>query len=239
MRQKKKKRRKRSRQQPIARQSQEASAPAMISAEKLRTTGIAVELLVFDMGHVFIDFEWDAVCMGFCSRAGCSIEQLRAVFVEVSKLGYESGRINTADFLAQLNTRLSCDLNREEFTEIWTTSFRENEHMADLLNKLKTQRSLYLLSNTNEVHYEWLQSRYDVARHFEELILSYKVGSSKPELAIYQEVLKRSGMAAERCLFVDDLECNVNAAAQVGMQTILFRGVDDLKSKLTTYGFSV
>lgn len=232
-----KKRRKRS--QPIVRRRQEALGPAMISAEKVRTIGIAVDLLVFDMGHVFIDFEWEAVCRGFCTRAGRSIEELRAVFVEVSKLGYESGRINTDDFLAELNTRLSCSLTREEFTEIWTTSFRENEHMAVLLNKLKSQRALYLLSNTNEVHYEWLQSRYDVARHFEELILSYKVGSSKPELAIYQEVLKRSGMAAERCLFVDDLEPNINAANQVGMQTILFRGVDDLKSKLTTYGFNV
>src|SRR5262249_45827973 len=146
-----------------------------------------VDLLVFDMGHVFVDFEWEAVCLGFCNRGGGTIEELRAHFLEVAKLGYESGRIDTLGFLAEIKRRLGSDLTKEEFSEIWTTSFRENEDMAELLQKLKTQRPLYLLSNTNEVHYEWLQSRYDVARHFEELILSYKVGYSKPEPAIYEE----------------------------------------------------
>lgn len=209
----------------------------MISAES--GAGIVLDLLVFDMGHVFIDFEWEAVCREFMSRSGCTTERMRAIMREVAKLGYESGLINTDDFLSELNTRLGSTLTREEFTVIWTTSFRENEHMAELLQNLKKQRPLYLLSNTNEVHYEWLQAQFDVARHFDELILSYKVGCSKPDAAIYQEVLTRSGVAAERCLFVDDLECNINAASSVGMHTILFRGVDDLKLRLVELGLQV
>jgi epoxide hydrolase-like predicted phosphatase len=218
---------------------QTTSAPAMMTADRLPTARDNVDLLVFDMGHVFIDFEWEAVCLGFCAQAGCSLDQLRAVFKEVAQLGYESGRIDTHSFLAELNQRLQSQITREQFTEIWTTSFRENEHMAELLQKLKLQRPLYLLSNTNEVHYEWLQSRYNVARHFQELILSYKVGCSKPEAQIYHEVLNRSGIAPDRCLFIDDLECNINAAAGLGMQTILFRGVDDLKTNLTGLGFTI
>lgn len=198
-----------------------------------------MQLLVFDMGHVFIDFEWETVCNGFCTRSGMTMEQLQQVMREVAKLGYESGHIDTAGFLRELNRHLSIELTREEFTEIWTQSFRENADMADLLQKLRKQRPLYLLSNTNEVHYEWLQAHYDVARHFDELILSYKVGCSKPDPQIYSEVLRRSGKDAGDCLFIDDLRANVDAAARLGMHTILFQGIEHLKQQLAAHGLEI
>jgi epoxide hydrolase-like predicted phosphatase len=198
-----------------------------------------MQILVFDMGHVFIDFEWQDVCNGFCAKSGKTLDDLRRVMGEVSKLGYESGKIDTAGFLSELNRHLGIELTREEFTKLWTHTFRENAEMAVLLQKLRAQRPLYLLSNTNEVHYEWLQSTFDVERHFDELILSYKVGCSKPEAEIYREVLRRGNRPAEDFLFVDDLECNIKAAAALGMHTIQFAGVDDLRKMLSGLGFTV
>src|SRR5262249_11759958 len=127
----------------------------------------------------------------------------------------------------------------EEFTGLFTHTFRENEDMAALLQSLKTQVPLYLLSNTNEVHYEWLQENYDVARHFEELILSYKVGCCKPDRSIYEHVLQLSRLSAEDCLFVDDLQANIDAALKVGMKAIRFSGVEPLKGDLRSYGLQV
>jgi putative hydrolase of the HAD superfamily len=191
------------------------------------------------MGHVFVDFEWETVCLGFCQIAGLSLDKLRARFSEVAKLGYESGRISTDDFLAEINSRLTTKITRSQFEQLWTATFRENCQMAELMQRLKAQRPLYLLSNTNEIHYNFLQSKFDVARHFEELILSYEVGCSKPDAAIYEEVLRRSGLPAEQHLFIDDLGCNVEAAEKVGMRTIQFKGVESLRSDLTAYGFTV
>ena len=111
--------------------------------------------------------------------------------------------------------------------------------MSQLLQVLRRQRPLYLLSNTNEVHYHFLQSRYNVARHFNELILSYEVGYSKPHEEIYREVLRRSKLDAQDCLFVDDLAPNIHTASTLGMHTIHFRGVQDLKSRLQDMGFAV
>lgn len=198
-----------------------------------------MQIVVFDMGHVFVDFEWEQVCHGFCAKSGKTLDDMRVVMGEIAKLGYESGRIDTAGFLGELNKRLGIQLSREEFTQLWTHTFRENVDMSALLQTLRTQRPLYLLSNTNEVHYEWLQAMYNVDRHFDELILSYKVGASKPDPEIYREVLRRSNRPAEDCLFIDDLECNIKAASDIGMHTIHFRGVVDLKQKLVALGFRV
>lgn len=196
-----------------------------------------MQLLVFDMGHVFVDFDWEEVCNGFCMASGRSREELKKGLHHVSQLGYESGKISTSGFLDELNKMLDASLTLEEFAELWVRTFTENEEMAELLTLLKEQRPLYLLSNTNEIHYEHLQSRFNVARHFDELVLSYKVGSVKPEPVIYEEVLRRSKLPAEQCLFIDDLEANVVAANNLGMNTIRFEGVQHLKTQLKKLGF--
>jgi len=198
-----------------------------------------LQLLVFDMGHVFIDFDWDEVCAGFCKKSQKSYDDLKKAFLHCSKLGYESGKIDTAGFLAELNKWLGCDLSHEEFRDLWVATFEENQEMATLLSTLKEQRPLYLLSNTNEVHYDHVQDRFNVERHFDELILSYKVGSVKPDHAIYHEVLQRSGLKASDCLFIDDLAQNIRAAEEVGLHTVHFTSVADLKQRLTDYGFKV
>lgn len=196
----------------------------------------AISLLVFDMGHVFIDFEWDIVCEGFRQRAAVSGEQFAQVLKHLGSLGYERGTISTPQFLASMNELLRTDITEVEFTGLWNATFRENDEMSRLFVALRKTHPLYLLSNTNDNHYEFLQSTFNVARHFDELILSYEVGSTKPDAAIYQEVVNRSGLDPSQCLFVDDLEANVEAAAALGMQTIQFTGVEPLVARLTDHG---
>ncbi len=199
--------------------------------------GIHVKLLVFDMGHVFVDFEWETVCQGFCDRAGITLAEFKPILKHIGSLGYESGRAQTADVLREINAQLAdLNLTEEEFHTLWNATFRENEEMATLLQLLKKDRPLYLLSNTNDSHYSYLERTHNVSRHFEELILSYLVGLAKPEEAIYLEVLKRSGLKAEECLFVDDLAANIEAAGKVGMNTIRFVGIEDLKERLASHG---
>lgn len=198
-----------------------------------------MEVLVFDMGHVFVDFDWDVVSEGFCRISGRTRDELRKGFHRVASLGYESGRISTSGFLAELNNHLGTAIELEQFKQLWNATFCENEEMAALLTILKQQRPLYLLSNTNEIHFDYLESTFNVTRHFTEVILSYRVGCSKPEADIYHEVLRRSGKPAERCLFIDDLEPNVAAARALGMNAIQFKSVQQLKDELVGYGFAL
>ncbi len=214
------------------------TSPAIMSGDT-QLQESSLKLLVFDMGHVFVDFDWEVVCAGFMKASGKTRDDLRQVMAHCAKLGYETGHIDTAGFLAELNKQLGTQITHEEFCAIWNDSFVENEEMAELLGLLGEQRPLYLLSNTNEVHYEFLQGTFNVARHFKELILSYEVGLAKPQAAIYHEVLKRSGLTAAECLFVDDLAPNIKAAQEVGLHTIHFTGAADLKARLSSMGFKI
>ncbi len=196
-----------------------------------------IQLLAFDMGHVFVDFEWDEVCRGFCSRSGATAEKFAELLLHLGSLGYEKGSIATDDFLQELNQGLSADISKTEFRDLWTATFRTNERMIELFhNLLSKDYTLYLLSNTNDVHFSFIESNFNISRHFHKLILSYEIGSMKPEEEIYREVFRLSGRKPSECLFVDDLEANVKAAEGLGMNTIQFRGVEPLLEELSTLG---
>jgi len=217
----------------------EASEPAIISESKspgdnadMTVGGTEVKLLAFDMGKVFVDFQWEVVCKGFCERSAMAMEEFRVVLKYAATLGYEHGRITTEEFVAALNRKIGSQISLEEFLELWVVSYEENQQMAALLEALSKRLPLYVVSNTNEAHHSYLQRRFNVERHFKEKLYSYQIGSCKPEPEIYLEIMRRSGLPAEQCLFIDDLEQNVAAARELGMQVVRFVGIEDLKTEL-------
>jgi putative hydrolase of the HAD superfamily len=63
---------------------------------------------------------------------------------------------------------------------------------------------------------------------FELVVDSAFVGIRKPEPEIYELTVERigGGIGIQDCLFVDDVEDNVDAARQLGMTAIQFRSND-------------
>ena len=106
-----------------------------------------IKLIVFDMGHVFVDFEWEIVCHGFYTRAGITKEQFKPILKHIGSLGYENGHIDTVAFLKAINEQMAshgniAPISEEEFHILWNATFRENNHMADLMQQLRKQQKL-------------------------------------------------------------------------------------------------
>jgi putative hydrolase of the HAD superfamily len=77
-----------------------------------------------------------------------------------------------------------------------------------------------LLTNISREGEAIFTKLFPVDELFDVVVDSSKVGMRKPDPAIYRLTCERLGIAPERCLFIDDLLCNVEAAAALGMQTI-------------------
>jgi putative hydrolase of the HAD superfamily len=128
-----------------------------------------------------------------------------------------------------------------EFEVLWTKGlcFAENKEMTELVKRLDGQCQKCLLSNTSDIHYKYLQKEFDVGKHFEDEVLSYKVGMVKPEPEIYIEALRRFNATAEDSMFIDDLLPNVEAARALNMKGHHFVGVEPLRKELQELGFIV
>ena len=61
------------------------------------------------------------------------------------------------------------------------------------------------------------------------VVSSARLGTTKPEPALYFAAAQLVGTDVERCLFVDDTAVNVEVARAVGMQAHLYEGVTGLR----------
>ena len=71
---------------------------------------------------------------------------------------------------------------------------------------------------------------------FDEYVLSYEVGFMKPHPQIFKEALRKARAEAEECVFIDDIEGNIEAALSLGINTILFGPKTDLEAELQKKG---
>ncbi|HEY7151424.1 MAG TPA: HAD family phosphatase, partial [Solirubrobacterales bacterium] len=145
----------------------------------------------------------------------------------------ERGRITEADFLEKLRDELETELgHRPEmhgFKEIYFEALDPNEPMIELMRGLR-DRGLRMALLTNNVR-EWeplWRGMLPVDEIFEVIVDSAFVGMRKPEPEIYELAVERigDGIGAAECLFVDDVEVNVEAARELGMTGIHFRSTD-------------
>jgi HAD superfamily hydrolase (TIGR01509 family) len=70
--------------------------------------------------------------------------------------------------------------------------------------------------------------RYSVFDYFNELFLSYEIGSMKPTAAIFQHVLAVLNVAPQQVAFFDDGRRNVEAAQAMGMQAFRVNSPDEI-----------
>ena len=95
---------------------------------------------------------------------------------------------------------------------------------------------LGLLSDTDEIHWNYLVGTYPILNAFPKPTLSFEVRTTKPSPEIYITAAKNVGTEPHDCLFIDDLEKNVSGARLVGMDSIHFRGMKELREELALRG---
>jgi putative hydrolase of the HAD superfamily len=96
--------------------------------------------------------------------------------------------------------------------------FRVVPEMIDLVAKVRAAGvRTALVTNSFGIEYP----REDWPRLFDATVVSHEVGLRKPDPAIYELALKRLGVDPETVVFVDDMQPNIDAAAAMGMATVL------------------
>ena len=211
----------------------------------------AIEVLVSDVGgvltspldHAFAHYQEET---GIPPQAlGAALAALAAREGRHPLFELECGRLSERGFLDALGGELRAQLGRDVAVHglgerLWTR-LTPNETMLALLRELREEglRLALLTNNVREWEARW-RALLPVDELFEVVVDSAFVGMRKPDPAIYRLTLARLGVTAERCLFVDDLEVNCAAAAELGMAAVRFRdseqAVADIRAALARDG---
>ena len=197
--------------------------------------------IFFDLGNVLVHVDKQLAIRKLSELTGRNMVEITELISLEKEEAFERGEMTSLEYLAYFREkfRLPESLTLEELTRWWIVPFTPNEPVLAILPKLRRQTKIFLLSNTNAIHIEALESAYRILPRLDGAILSYEVGFMKPDREIYEIALERAGASPENSIFIDDLEENVEGAKRVGMCAHRFTSAVGLTSFLESEGFDL
>ena len=196
-----------------------------------------IKAIFMDLGRVLIDFDLNVAVRGLEKKTAWPLSDITEFLSSELIREYELGRISTDSFHRAFCEKLHTSIPVEEFKTLWSRIFVAEPLLSEpFLESLARNYPLHLLSNTNELHYEFVVGRYPLMRHFKERVLSFQVGRMKPEKEIYKVAIERSGVGAREIFFTDDRPENVEAGLAAGIQAVQFVNEAQLKRDMRKAG---
>lgn len=182
--------------------------------------------IIFDMGNVLINYGPEH----FVDREDLSPADrallLENIFHAPEWPMMDSGELNEPDMEARVLPRLPERLHAvtRRLIYSWERPMEPIPGMAELAAECKARgMGVYLLSNASRRQPEYWPD-IPGSEHFDGAVISALVRQVKPGPGIYRTLLERYGLRPEDCLFIDDMQKNVDGALAVGMHAVRFTG---------------
>jgi FMN phosphatase YigB (HAD superfamily) len=204
-----------------------------------------LKVLYFDLGKVLVEFSHERMCAQMAEVAGISSDAVwQALFgdadVLAAEIRYETGHISTDEFFDHFCAATGTSPDRKRLADAVCDIFSPIEPMWKLARSLAAAGNrLAILSNTNPVQWEYItDGRFPLVAMgqgvsaFDWAILSYEARAMKPDPAIYEQAIRRAGVAAEEVFFTDDRLENVEGARAVGIDAVHFTNTEQLAAEL-------
>ncbi len=206
---------------------------------------MVIKNLIFDFGGILIDLDFDRYFHNMRTLLKIDAEdapvtkKYRDLFLQ-----YEVGAFDEASFMYRLQSSVDHLVTEREILDAWNSIlvFLPEERLQYLL-ELRKNYNVYLLSNTNHSHLQWvyqdLRHRLQMTdfedRHFDHAYYSHEVKMRKPNLDIFQFVLQDADIDGQASLFIDDMQENVDAAIVAGLHAVRHNPQDDIIECLPKY----
>lgn len=181
-----------------------------------------IKTIIFDFGNVFINLDIEGAIQNALRKF--KIESFSEEMIAFNNF-YEIGFVSTNEFLEFYSENFP-ELSNEDLVSIWNFMLKDfPKHRLDFLKQLKDSKKyrLILLSNTNELHINWIKKNilfYNAFKNsFDAFYLSHEINLRKPSQGVYEFVLNENNLEANECLFIDDVKDNTEAAHQLKIHT--------------------
>ena len=199
-----------------------------------------IKNIAFDFGGVIFDLSYEGAVESFKRIGLTDADQRldryrqRGIFEEL-----ESGRITPDAFRKELSSMCHRTLTHDEVLSAWLgyVGAPVDLHRLDAIDDLRRRGyHTFLLSNTNPYVQQWAESPAfcaygrPLSSYMDKCYTSYEVGIMKPSEGIFRHMLDDAGIEPGETLFLDDSATNIEAAAALGIQTLLVEKNEDWRA---------
>lgn len=187
-----------------------------------------IKNIIFDYGGVIINIDFKHSINAFKKLGFVNVED--CIFKSKGSdllLKMEKGNISDIDFRNEVRKISNIKLTEIQIDFAWNALLLDMPlKRIKLLEKLKTNYRIFLLSNTNSIHYNKylkdLQNNFgysDFNKLFDKAWFSFQINMVKPDAEIFKHALSDASMLPEETLFIDDSKTNIEGAKKLGIKT--------------------
>lgn len=201
---------------------------------------MSIKNLIFDLGNVILRLDQAATANAFKALGATQFPHLSQHSSSKTIVDYETGKISAEDFRLQVRAAIGLpeSVTDAEFDQAWNAMLLDfPKGRLELMRTLKKDLGykVYLLSNTNAIHIEYvdkvcLKDYKEGTLHpfFDKVYYSHEIGHRKPSKEAFEHILNDQGLKANETLFLDDMLENVEAAKKCDLQAAQVDAETDL-----------
>lgn len=185
-----------------------------------------IKNIIFDFGGVICNIDVRLTEKRFLELGVKSFDTQYSVVERDTLFGkLEEGTISPDDFRLEIRNFFSHTVTDLEIDDAWNALLLDIPMpRIRLIEALRNNYRLFLLSNSNEIHYQKYRKNFedqfgykDFDSLFEKAYFSYQLKLKKPGRAVFEYVLNDSRLNPEETLFIDDSIQHVKGATVAGM----------------------
>jgi len=188
---------------------------------------VGIKNIIIDLGDVIINIDPNKAISSFQKLFGSDFSKMEECLTTNKILErFETAEISSNEFIDFFKS-FKPSLSSQEIIEAWNSMlFDIPEERITLIKQLAKQHRVFLLSNTNEIHLNYINDYVKTNFHmdtmsvpFEKAYYSHKMGLRKPNAEIFEAILEEKKLVAEETLFIDDSEEHIITAKQLNLET--------------------
>lgn len=202
-----------------------------------------IKAIISDLGNVIVFFTHHNLANGLAKYSNLVPKEINKVLIDSDlDVDFHEGKITPKEFYDGVTQMLGLSLKFDVFKEIYNgIDTGTNNDFLDALNELKDRYSIVALSDTNELHAEYMKNKFSFWDLFDHKILSNEVHASKARSPgkIFGIAVGTAGCLPEECVYIDDVESYVEAAISIGMHGIHYKNNEELFQELEKLGIKI
>ena len=161
------------------------------------------------------------------------------VFHGSMMVAFKTNRITEEIYWKYVRQRLEITLANEEIFKMLRESYLVNVDVESYVRKIRAAGYMTCLCSNNFItRIRELEKEFGFLKYFDTKIYSYDIGVLKPNIKIFQALVKQCGIDASEIIYSDDSETKLSGAKELGIQTFLFKDIIQFKHILSSLGVS-
>lgn len=185
-----------------------------------------IDNIIFDLGNVILNIDYQSTIKAF-EKIGIKSASILYSKSSQTKIfdQLETGKITKEDFILEIQ-KIIPKASKSEIINAWNAIIKDlPESRIDILKNLKDKFSIFLLSNTNSIHIDYIVRKIGGGKYdefynlFDKVYYSHEVKLRKPDPNIFKLVINENNLKIKNTLFIDDSIQHINSAKKLGLQT--------------------